>query len=295
MNDYLQDFLDHLYDHDKSEQTIRAYFADLSAFVTWIQEQTCESFSPQMITPLDLVNYRKKLKDDEKSPATINRHIASMSAFCKWCHQSDLISTDPSENIKTVDREPIGPKSLERKEQLALVRAAQRSGRKRDLAIINILLHTGIRVSELCHLKTDDISIDGRKGLIKVAQGKGNKVRFVPLNSTAIKTLKSHIESSKINNISNIKNRSVFYGQKGNPITVRGVRHLVKRHSYNAKIKGVTPHTLRHTCAKNLIDAGQPIDRVAKILGHSNINTTSIYTMPTEADLQRTVESISWE
>ena len=60
MNDYLQDFLDHLYDHDKSEQTIRAYFADLSAFAVWIQEQTCESFSPQMITPLDLVNYRKK-------------------------------------------------------------------------------------------------------------------------------------------------------------------------------------------------------------------------------------------
>jgi len=295
MNDYLQDFLDHLYDHDKSEQTIRAYFADLSAFAVWIQEQTCESFSPQMITPLDLVNYRKKLKDDEKSPATINRHIASMSAFCKWCYQSDLISSDPSENIKTVDREPIGPKSLERKEQLALVRAAQRSGRKRDLTIINLLLHTGIRVSELCQLKTDDILIDGRKGFIKVAQGKGNKTRLVPLNSTAINSIKSHIGNTADKGTGKNNNKNVFYGQKGNPITVRGVRHLIKRHSYNAKIKGVTPHTLRHTCAKNLIDAGQPIDRVAKILGHSNINTTSIYTMPTEADLQRTVESISWE
>jgi len=56
----------------------------------------------------------------------------------------------------------------------------------------------------------------------------------------------------------------------------------------------VSPHALRHTCAKNLIDAGQPIDRVAKILGHSSINTTAIYTMPTEADLQHAVESVSW-
>ena len=295
MNTYLQDFLDHLYDHDKSEQTIRAYLSDLSTFRHWLESQVDESFSPQIITPLDIVNYRKWLKENGKKSTTINRHLASLSSFCKWSYQSGLVPSDPSENIKSIAKETLGPKSLERKEQLALVRAVQRSGRKRDLAIINLLLHTGIRVSELCHLKTDDIITDGRKGIIKVTHGKGNKARHVPLNSTALKSLGMHIASEEDKSSSKKRSTHVFYGQKGQPLTVRGVRHLIKKYSYEAKIVGISPHTLRHTCAKNLIDAGQPIDRVAKILGHSSINTTSIYTMPTESDLQKTLQSISWE
>merc|ERR1712093_303450 len=104
-----------------------------------------------------------------------------------------------------------------------------------------------------------------------------------------------HIASEADTSSSKKRSTHVFYGQKGQPLTVRGVRHLIKKYSYEAKIVGISPHTLRHTCAKNLIDAGQPIDRVAKILGHSSINTTSIYTMPTESDLQKTLQSISWE
>ena len=87
----------------------------------------------------------------------------------------------------------------------------------------------------------------------------------------------------------------LFYGQKRMPLTDRGVRHLIKKYSYLAKIPNVSPHIFRHTCAKNLIDAGNPIDRVSKILGHSRINTTSIYTIPTEQDLHMTMDSISWE
>ena len=71
MNHYLQDFLDYLYDQDKSEQTIRAYLADLSAFSRWIEERTEDPFSPHIITPLDIVNYRRHLQDNKKSPATI--------------------------------------------------------------------------------------------------------------------------------------------------------------------------------------------------------------------------------
>ena len=79
------------------------------------------------------------------------------------------------------------------------------------------------------------------------------------------------------------------------PLTDRGVRYIIQKYAYNAKIEHLSPHVFRHTCAKNLIDAGQSIDRVAKILGHSNVNTTSVYTIPTERDLHITMESISWK
>ena len=294
MNHYLQDFLDYLYDQDKSEQTIRAYLADLSAFSRWIEERTEDPFSPHIITPLDIVNYRRHLQDNKKSPATINRHIASLSSFCKWSCDMNLIPTNPIENIKGVSRESIGPKSLERREQLALIRAVQKTGKRRDLAIINLLLHTGIRVSELCSLRKGDLVIEGRRAMIKISKGKGNKMRYVPLNSTALKSLYSHIGPLEDLVHETHEDRHMFHGQKGNPLTERGARHLIKKYAYNAKMAWVSPHALRHTCAKNLIDAGQPIDRVAKILGHSSINTTSIYTMPTEADLQHAVESVSW-
>jgi len=294
MNHYLQDFLDHLYDQDKSEQTIRAYLADLSAFSRWIEEQTEDPFSPHIITPLDTVNYRRHLQDNKKSPATINRHIASLSSFCKWSCDMNFIPTNPIENIKGVSRESIGPKSLERREQLALIRAVQKTGKKRDLAIVNLLLHTGIRVGELCSLRKDDLIIEGRKAMIRISKGKGNKMRYVPLNSTALKSVISHVGISSNSRPVTPADSHMFYGQKERPLTERGVRHLIKKYAYNAKMPWVSPHTLRHTCAKNLIDAGQPIDRVAKILGHSSINTTAIYTMPTETDLQHAAESISW-
>ena len=206
----------------------------------------------------------------------------------------NLIPTNPIENIKGVSRESIGPKSLERREQLALIRAVQKTGKKRDLAIINLLLHTGIRVSELCSLREDDLIIEGRRAMIRISKGKGNKMRYVPLNSTALKSLVSHVGNGEGPHASSGGSGHMFYGQKGRPLTERGARHLIKKYGYNAKMAWVSPHVLRHTCAKNLIDAGQSIDRVAKILGHSSINTTAIYTMPTEADLQHAVESVSW-
>ena len=302
MDDLLQDYRDYLYDQDKSEQTIKAYMADLNSFSRWFQQSTGEPLNLENITPMDIIDYRNAMLDWDKKPSTINRSLISISGLCQWALQNDLIVNNPAEGIRSVAEEPLAPRALERKEQLALLRAVRRSENLRDLAIITMLLHTGIRVGELCNLRVSDIIISTNSNMITVREGKGTKRRNIPLNSTAISILKDYLQSfdnsEEITYIAGStpeRQRFLFYGQKRMPLTDRGVRYIIQKYAYQAKIDNLSPHVFRHTCAKNLIDAGQSIDRVARILGHSNVNTTSIYTMPTERDLHITMESISWE
>ncbi len=302
MNDLLQDYSDYLYDQDKSEQTIKAYIADLRSFSRWFQHATGEALELESITPMEIIDYRNAMLDRGKKPSTINRSLISISSFCQWAEQNDLILDNPAEGIRNVAEEPLAPRALERKEQLGLLRAVRRSGNLRDLAIITMLLHTGMRVSELCNLRISDISLSINSNMLTVREGKGTKRRNVPLNSTVIGVLRNYLKSFESNGQRILvagpnpeKERFLFYGQKRMPLTDRGVRYIIQKYAYIAKIKHISPHVFRHTCAKNLIDAGQPIDRVSKILGHSNVNTTAIYTMPTEQDLRSTMESISWE
>ena len=302
MDDLLQDYRDYLYDQDKSEQTIKAYMTDLNSFSRWFQHTTGEPLNLENVTPMEIIDYRSAMLDWDKKPSTINRSLISISSFCQWAQQNDLIASNPAEGIRSVAEEPLAPRALERKEQLALLRAVRRSGNLRDLAIITMLLHTGMRVGELCNLKVSDIRISTNSNMVTVREGKGRKRRNVPLNSTTIGVLKDFIKSFDNNEeVTYIagsnpeRERFLFYGQKRMPLTDRGVRYVIQKYAYKAKIDNLSPHVFRHTCAKNLIDAGQSIDRVAKILGHSNINTTSVYTIPTERDLHVTMESISWE
>lgn len=302
MNDLLQDYCDYLYDQDKSEQTIKAYMTDLRSFSRWCQGATGEALEVESITPMEIIEYRNAMLDWGKKPSTINRSLISISSFCQWAEQNDLILNNPAAGIRNVAEEPLAPRALERKEQLSLLRAVRKSGNLRDLAILTMLLHTGMRVSELCNLRVSDISFSRNSNMITIREGKGTKRRNVPLNSTVIGVLRDYLKLLESNGQTILvaspnpeKERFLFYGQKRMPLTDRGVRYIIKKYAYIAKIKHVSPHIFRHTCAKNLIDAGQSIDRVSKILGHSNINTTSVYTMPTEQDLHITMESISWE
>ena len=301
MENLLQDYRDNLYDQDKSEQTIKAYMSDLRSFSNWFQSITGQPMHPASITPMDVIDYRNAMLDQGKKPSTINRSLISISGFCQWAQKNSLIPNNPIEGLRTVAEEPLGPRALERKEQLALLRAVRKSGHIRDLAIITVLLHTGIRVSELCNLRISDISLSKDTNMLIVREGKGAKRRKIPLNPTVVGILGDYLKSLRdglttlITSASPKHGQFLFYGQKRLPLTDRGVRYVIKKYAYLAKIKHLSPHVLRHTCAKNLIDAGQQIDRVAKILGHSSVNTTAIYTLPTERDLHNVMESISWQ
>jgi len=182
----------------------------------------------------------------------------------------------------------MAPKWLARREQYGLLRAVQKANRPRDEALIMLMLHTGLRVSEVSNLRIGDISISPRKGAIMVRGGKGEKFRTVPLNSNVRNALKAYLSVRP-----SVNHDYLFVGQKGERLKPPGIYYVVKKYGYEARIDNISPHTLRHTFGKNLVDAGVALDRVATLLGHGSLNTTRIYTVPSQEDLQDAVESIA--
>ncbi|MEA3376813.1 MAG: tyrosine-type recombinase/integrase, partial [Chloroflexota bacterium] len=141
---------------------------------------------------------------------------------------------------------------------------------------------------EVSKLRLDDVEISPRKGSVTVRGGKGEKFRRVPLNIDTRKAIQAYLSENPPE-----RDNHLFVSQRGGPLQPSGIYYLVNRYAYDARLEDVTPHTLRHTFGKNLVDAGVSLDRVAQLLGHESVDTTRIYTTPSEQDLQREVEKIA--
>ncbi len=289
LKDLLERFRRHLASEGKSAHTIVAYTRDLRLFGEWFLITNGKPLVPEAITPIDVRQYRTHLLAVKgHKPATVNRKLASLSAFCHWAREEGLIPANPVEGIGQVEEVKPAPRWLDKRGQYALLRAVQERGRARDVALVTLMLHTGLRVSEVAQLKVEDVRILPRKGAVTVRGGKGNVFRTVPLNLDARKALQAYLEERP-----QVDGDHLFMGQRGEPLKPSGIYYLVKRYAYEARLEEVTPHTLRHTFGKNLVDAGVPLDRVAQLLGHSRVDTTRIYTTPSEQDLQREVEKVA--
>jgi len=289
ISELLRRFIEHLCSRGRNEQTTRSYSSDIKLFASWFYETNREELTPQSITPIDLREYKRYLLEGRKfKPATVNRRLASISAFCKWAEEQGLANGNPCDEISIVPEVRTAPKWLTKREQYSLIRAVQKANRPRNEALIMLMLHTGLRTSEVSSLCIGDISISPRKGEVIVRGGKGEKFRTVPLNSNVRSALKAYLSVRP-----GVDHDHLFVGQKGEPLRPPGIYYLVKKYAYDARIEDISPHTLRHTFGKNLVDAGVSLDRVATLLGHSTLNTTRIYTVPSQEDLQDAVESIA--
>jgi len=178
------------------------------------------------------------------------------------------------------------PKWLTRTQQNQLLRHVEQYGNARDTAIVKILLNTGLRVSELCDIKWTHISMSERKGKLLVNAGKGCKYREIPLNKEArlaLFTLNYTIHASS--------DAFVFKGQRGT-LTPRGVQLMLNRLHIPGELGVISPHQLRHTFCKNLVDAGISLEKVATLAGHERLDTTKLYCQPSFSDLSEAVEQI---
>jgi site-specific recombinase XerD len=273
---------------ERSTLTIKNYLCDLQAFGRWFTEvNQTEEFDPAKITPTDLREYKRWLiSSQELKPSSTNRKLASLRTFLKWARDAELVpSTQPLKIPKFEKLESPGPHWLNRLEQNALLRAVERNDNDRDRAIVRVLLNTGLRVDELCALIWQDIKLTERQGTVTVKRGKGGKWRQVPLNKDARNALLQMGYKKYAGSI-----EPIFTGQRGR-LTPRGVQNLLSRY---AKMLGLalSPHTLRHTFCKNLVDAGVTLEKVAALAGHENLNTTRRYIEPSLKDLQRAIELI---
>jgi site-specific recombinase XerD len=182
---------------------------------------------------------------------------------------------------------PRAPHWLERRDLDRLVRTVERHGDTRDLAIVLTLRHTGIRVSELSALASGDVDISEHKGSLTVRSGKGSKFRVLPLNVDARQAITAYLKVRPT-----VSADHLFIGQRGQGVSSRAVELLVTKYGRLAGLDDVTPHTLRHSFGKHALDAGADLVSVAALLGHQRLETTAIYTTPSQRDLERVVEKL---
>ena len=296
-----QPFIRHLQDNDRSHNTVTGYLADLADFARWFEATNGEQLTPAAITPTDVRAYRQHLLVSRKlSPNTINRRLSAVSAYCRWAMEARLIESGPTARIRPVQLVSHGPRWLDRKQRFALQRvieqerqmAAAHPDRRRSLwrargaVIMSVLLNTGLRVAELGLLDVQDAKLKPRSGQVTV-RGKGNKVRTVPLNAAARESI-SHWLGLR----PEVEDAALFISQLLARITTRSIERVVAEYGHAARLERLTPHMLRHTFAKTLVDKGVSIDQVATLLGHASLNTTRIYTTPGQRDLEQAVELI---
>ncbi len=297
----LTEFTAYLHDHDRAVLTINGYVADVRLFARWFEQTNHEAFTPQVVTPTDVREYRQHLLNVKRQKAsTINRKLAALSTFMVWAKEVGRIEHDPTANVRFVEEAPRGPRYLDKKEQYALQRAIERDlqfsqmhyprrwlSRRRDASLVLFLWHTGLRVSEAIAMLKRDVQLSERKGQVAVC-GKGTRQRTVPLNAEARQALQAWLDVRPKG-----EDEHVFVStETSDGLTARSAQRILNRYGRAAGIESLTPHVLRHSFAKNLVDNEVGLEKVAALLGHSNLNTTRIYVTPSENDLERAVETI---
>jgi site-specific recombinase XerD len=308
-------------DQDLSELTVTAYLVDIRNFATWFTQTQGREAHVERVAPTDIKDYRAWLQTtQQQKPSSVNRRLAALRAFFKWAVQEDRIGRNPLNGLKPLRQQESPPRWLEpqaeHKLQQALELHAPAVSAKtllrpferllnRDVAMVMLMWKAGLRVSEVAALDRRDVKLQSSKrGTVAVRAGKGHKARTVPLNADVIESLNSwlkiHPAASK---------PVLFVSRSDIRITSRAIQGIVEQIGHEAAtlikarssddraiaeaLNALTPHVLRHTCGKRLLDAGAQLTEVAAILGHEDLNTTRRYTQPGNEDLHRAVGRIA--
>lgn len=289
--DWLEKFEEELKQTGKSQNTIISYCTDIKEFLKWFSDTYAKEFDGRILEQ-DAREYRNYLLNIAKQkPSSINRKMAALKKFNMFLINTGTgIETD-IQGISLADIHDREVKTIGRNELNRLKRAVYASGNKRDIALIELLIGTGIRVSELVSLTVQDIHLTERNGsqnysYIVIRNGKGSKYREIPLNSQAKKALEEYLA------IRPSSSDRIFIGQRG-PLRRESVDKIIKKYCCIAGIEEISAHVLRHTFCTRLVQEGTPIPVVSKLAGHSNVQTTmDFYVRVSRADKIAAVEKL---
>ena len=259
-----------------SENTRAAYATDLGSFVAHLRGRGYRSLNS--VDRDAIVEYLMGEKARGLATSSIARRLVSIKIFFRYLQQEGLLKSNVTEVMDAPRLWSLLPDVLNSKEVDRLLAApdtARPLGR-RDRAILETFYATGLRVSELCGLATDDLHAD--MGYLRCL-GKGNKERVVPIGKQAVAAVTAYLDQVRPLFPASSQERALFLTRTGNPFTRKGMWKLIKQYAHRAGItKNVTPHTLRHSFASHLLAQGAPLRIIQEMLGHADIATTQRYT-----------------
>ena len=281
-------WLDKLHDNGKSPHTIQAYRQGLLHFLAWYANIYPNSFNPSQVMPRDIQDWQTHQQQKDKSaPATVNQRLVAVKQFFKWTQKQDLIQRNPADDVSAIRIENREIKSLDDTPLRQLLREAK--SETRDYAILEVLAGTGIRVGELLNLTIGDIEIHPRSGKLTVRYGKGGGYRVVPLTRHVREALQDYLDEDHPS--PNDPQQGLWWGRSGVITHRSSITRLLDKYAIRAGLETVTPHMLRHTFATRYLKVNRDDLRgLARLLGHSSLDTVMIYTEPTLDDLEQRME-----
>jgi integrase/recombinase XerC len=263
-----------------SENSIRAYLADLESMLAHVNQMGVTEFSTLQLDHLRSWLANLQIKGAARS--SITRRVVSIRAFTFWGAKHGWLEKDIGRDLIAPKPERHLPEILDIDSAAELIKyLEQRAGEDetpssiRDLAIVELLYGTGIRVSELVGVDLQDI----------------DRERVVPIGNPAMRAIDSWLEKARPTLANDLSGSALFIGSRGKRIDPRVVRDIVYEatQAIGKEIK-VGPHALRHSAATHLLEGGADLRTVQEILGHSSLSTTQIYTHVTEERLKRAYE-----
>ena len=257
-----------------SYNTQISYERDLKKLKEYLEKQGV--LRVQEVSETSLNSYVLFLEKEGKAASTVSRYIASFKGFFEYCFKNGIIENDPSERLKPPKVEKKFPQILTISETQRLMEGPDLQSDKgiRDKAMLELLYATGIRVSELISLKTEDMNLN----MEYVICHEKSKDRVIPFGSEAKKALENYMQKTRAQMVGSSESEYLFVNCSGKPMSRQGFWKLIKHYAEKAGIeKEITPHTFRHSFAAHLLENGADVQSVQKMMGHADVSSTQMY------------------
>ncbi|HEY8711300.1 MAG TPA: tyrosine recombinase XerC [Thermoanaerobaculia bacterium] len=286
MKNEIGDFLDYLtYERNVSINTIGAYRTDLESFVSFLCNDYFTLGRDQLelrkVDNLTIRAYLAHLAHRKLSRSSVARHLSALRTFFRYLMREGAVDANPARVVATPKREKYLPSVMQPADVALLLEQPDLSTPLglRDQAFLELLYASGLRISELVGIDLDDIEV--RAKLVKV-RGKGSKERIVPFGSKAEQAVRAYLPTRHAPPDEN----ALFVNYKGDRITARSVRRLFDKYVRAAALRaGISPHTMRHSFATHLLNAGADLRGIQELLGHASLSTTQKYTHLNDGEL----------
>jgi integrase/recombinase XerD len=277
-----------------SGNTIEAYHNDLNQMADFAEAEAVrqgKSASWAGFSREDMLSYLLNLKERNYAATTMSRKVAAAKSFFTFMMAEGRIKENPSGNIHS----PAVGKSLPKPISISEVRRlldepAKQSTMeaKRDVAMLQLLYASGMRVGELISLDVDDVNTT--EGSVRCF-GKGHKERLIPIHKQAAAAVKKYLEETRPQLVHGVESSAMFLNRRGERLTRQGFWQKIKEYAKAANLSvEITPHTLRHSFATHMLSGGADLRSVQELLGHANISTTQVYTHLTSDHIRRSYE-----